>query len=195
MTESLEQLVFEFSKLPGIGRRTAQRLTFHLLKKPREEVAALAQALLNIKDKVRYCNVCFAISDSDPCSICRNPKRDQTTVCVVEDSEDLEAVERTGGYEGVYHVLGGVLSPLDGVGPDDLKVKELLSRLDGVVQEVILALNPTADGDTTSLYLSKLATAKGVKITRLARGISVGGDLEFTDTVTLARALEDRVEM
>jgi len=195
VTESLEQLVFEFSKLPGIGRRTAQRLTFHLLKRPREEVAALAQALLNIKDKVRYCNVCFAISDSDPCSICRNPKRDQTTVCVVEDSEDLEAVERTGGYQGVYHVLGGVLSPLDGVGPDDLKVKKLLSRLDGVVQEVILALNPTADGDTTSLYLSKLATARGVKITRLARGISVGGDLEFTDTVTLARALEDRVEM
>ena len=192
-SEALQQLIEEFSRLPGIGRKSAQRLALHLLKQPREDVVRMARTLVNMKDRIRYCSVCWNITEDDPCAICSSPKRDNSLVCVVEEPNDVIAVERTNDFKGLYHVLGGSLSPLDGIGPEDLKVKELLERMKGNVTEVILALNPNVEGEATTIYLAKLMKPLGVRITRIARGLPMGGDLEFADEATLSRALEGRV--
>ncbi len=192
--ESVEQLAENFSQLPGIGRKTAHRLALYVLKMPREDVLALSNALVNVKDKVRYCSVCANITEADPCAICSNSKRDRASICVVEEPHDVLAIEKTHEYKGLYHVLGGALSPLDGIGPDDLKIKELLQRLSPPgIEEVILALNPNVEGEATTLYLSKLIKPLGVRVTRIARGLPVGSDLEFADEATLSRALEGRI--
>ena len=190
---AVDRLVELLQRLPGVGPKTAQRLTFHLLKQPTPEVHALAEALVELKARVRHCSRCFSVTDEDPCRICGDPARDPGVLCVVEEPNDLLAMERTGEYRGRYHVLLGALSPLDGIGPDELKVRELLQRLDGAaVREVILATNPNVEGDATAIYLSKLLRPLGVRVTRIARGLPVGGDLEYADEVTLARALEGR---
>ncbi len=195
MVDSLEKLVEEFSKFPGIGKKTAQRMAFFVLKQRREESEALAQAILDVKSKVRYCSVCFNITEEDPCSICKDEKRDRSMICVVEEANDVMALEKTNQYKGLYHVLGGVISPLDGIGPDDLKVKELLARLkDTQIKEVIIATNPSTEGEATALYLAKLIKPLEIKVTRIARGLPAGGDLEYADQTTLASALEGRVE-
>jgi recombination protein RecR len=192
--ESIERLAEEFSRLPGIGRKTAHRLALYIVKMQREEVVELAQALVNVKDKVRYCTVCSNITEADPCPICSNTKRDRTVVCVVEEPTDVLALERTNEFNGVYHVLGGALSPLDGVGPEDLRIRELLQRMsDTKIEEIILALNSDVEGEATTLYLSKLLKPLGIKVTRIARGLPVGTDLEFADQATLSRALEGRI--
>lgn len=192
-SEALQQLIEEFSQLPGIGRKSAQRLALHLLKQPREDVVRMARTLVNMKDRIRYCSVCWNITEGDPCAVCVSPKRDGSMICVVEEPNDVIAVERTNDFKGLYHVLGGALSPLDGVGPEDLKVKELLARVTGNTSEVILALNPNVEGEATTIYLTRLLKPLGVKVTRIARGLPVGGDLEFADEATLSRALEGRV--
>lgn len=192
-SESIEQLIEEFAQLPSIGRKTAQRLAMHILKMPREEVAAFAKAMVDVKDKVRYCSTCFNITEADPCSICSGPKRNRKAICVVEEPNDVLAVEKTHEFNGVYHVLGGALSPLDGIGPEDLKVTELLNRLHDDIDEIILALNPNVEGETTTLYLAKLLKPFSIKTTRIARGLPIGSDLEFADEATLTRALEGRV--
>jgi recombination protein RecR len=192
-SDTFEQLIEEFSQLPGIGRKTAQRLAMYILKLPKEEVSKMAQSLLDVKDKIRYCSTCWNFTEENPCRICSNPKRDQTTICIVEEPNDVLALEKTNEYRGVYHVLGGALSPLDGIGPEDLKIKELLSRINSGISEVILALNPNIEGEATTMYLTRLLKPFGIKLTRLARGIPVGGDLEFADEATLSRALEERV--
>ena len=192
--ESVARLVEQFARLPGIGRKTAHRLALFVLKMEREEVVALAKALVNAKDKVRYCSVCSNITEADPCSICSNPKRDRNVLCVVEEPSDVLALEKTNEFKGLYHVLGGALSPLDGIGPEDLRVKELLARFStSNVEEVILAMNPNVEGEATTLYLSKLLKPLGPRITRIARGLPVGSDLEYADEATLSRALEGRV--
>ncbi len=192
-SEALQQLIEEFSRLPGIGRKSAQRLALYLLKQPREDVVRMARTLVNMKDRIRYCSVCWNITEDDPCAICASTKRDSGMICVVEEPNDVMAVEKTNDFKGLYHVLGGALSPLDGVGPDDLKVKELLERITDNVAEVILALNPNIEGEATTIYLTRLLKPLGVKVTRIARGLPVGGDLEFADEATLSRALEGRV--
>lgn len=194
-SEALQQLIEEFAALPGIGRKTAQRLALHILKQSREDVVQMARALVNVKDKIRYCSSCWNITEVDPCPVCSSAKRDRSVVCVVEEPNDVIAVEKTNEFRGLYHVLGGSLSPLDGIGPDDLKVRELLQRMNGEVTEVILALNPNIEGEATTLYLTKLLKPLGVKVTRIARGIPVGGDLEFADEATLTRALEGRIPL
>jgi len=195
MVDSIEKLIEEFSKFPRIGKKTAQRMAFFVLKQRQEESEALAQAILDVKSKVSYCSVCFNITEDDPCAICRDVKKDRSTICVVEEANDVVALERTNQYGGLYHVLGGVLSPLDGVGPEDLKVKELLARLrDKQIKEVIIATNPSAEGEATAIYLSKLIKPLGLRVTRIARGLPAGGDLEYADQTTLANALEGRVE-
>ena len=192
--ESIEQLAEQFAQLPGIGRKTAHRLALYIVKMQREEVVTLARALVNVKDRVKYCTICSNITEADPCPICSNTKRDRTTVCVVEEPTDVLALERTNEFRGLYHVLGGALSPLDGIGPEDLRIKELLHRVsDTGVEEIILALNPNVEGEATTLYLSKLLKPLGMKITRIARGLPVGTDLEFADEATLSRALEGRI--
>jgi recombination protein RecR len=202
----LENLIDEFARLPSIGRKTAQRLALHVLKAPREEAARLAEAILLVKDRVGFCSLCGNYAEQDPCPLCADPRRDHRLVCVVEQPVDVLAIERTASFRGVYHVLRGVLSPLDGTGPEDLRVRELLGRLNGAgaahegtpggeVREVILATNPTVNGEATAMYLQKLLTPLGVKVTRIARGVPVGSDLEYSDVVTLARALEGRKEM
>ncbi len=192
--ESVEQLVEQFAQLPGIGRKTAHRLALYVLKMEREEIVSLAKALVNVKDKVRYCSVCSNITEADPCRICSNTKRDQRLICVVEEPNDVLALEKTNEFKGLYHVLGGALSPLDGVGPDDLRIRELLVRLTGSgVEEIILAMNPNVEGEATTIYLSRLLKPLGVRITRIARGLPVGSDLEYADEATLSRALEGRV--
>jgi recombination protein RecR len=192
--ESIEQLAEQFAQLPGIGRKTAHRLALYVVKMQREEVVSLARALVNVKDRVKYCTICSNITEADPCPICSNTKRDRTTVCVVEEPTDVLALERTNEFRGLYHVLGGALSPLDGIGPEDLRIKELLHRVsDAGVDEIILALNPNVEGEATTLYLSKLLKPLGMKITRIARGLPVGTDLEFADEATLTRALEGRI--
>jgi len=192
--ESLEQLAEHFAQLPGIGRKTAHRLAFYVLKMPQEEVEALANALLTVKEKIQYCSICSNITETDPCPICADAKRDRTLICVVEEPNDVLAIEKTNDFHGLYHVLGGALSPLDGIGPDDLKIKELLHRLsESSVAEIILALNPNVEGEATTLYLSKLLKPFGIKVTRIARGLPVGSDLEFADEATLSRALEGRI--
>ena len=193
-SESVERLIEELAKMPGIGRKTAQRITFYILKETKEEAASLAQAILDVKDKVKYCSICFNITESDPCWICLDGKRDKTSICVVEEANDVLALEKTAEYKGLYHVLGGALSPLDGIGPDNLRIKELLTRLKDDVKEVILATNPNVEGEATAIYLSKLIKPLGVKVTRIARGLPVGGDLEYADQVTLTKAMEGRTE-
>ena len=192
--ESIEDLAEQFSRLPGIGRKTAHRLALYVLKIPREEVVSLAKALVNVKDKVRYCSQCSNITEVDPCPVCSNQKRERDTICVVEEPNDLLAIERTNDYHGLYHVLGGALSPLDGIGPEELKIKELLQRVsENHITEIILALNPNVEGEATTLYLSKLLKPLGIRLTRIARGLPVGSDLEFADEATLSRALEGRI--
>lgn len=193
LSGTVETAITELSKLPGIGRKTAQRLVFYMMKIPRREVDDLAAALIALKEKVRTCSLCFNLTDSDPCLICANAGRERSLICVVEEANDVLALEKTGEFRGLYHVLGGVLSPLDGVGPDDLRIRDLMLRLQSGVNEVILATNPNTEGEATAIYLSNLIKPLGVKITRIARGLPVGGDLEFTDEVTLSRALSGRV--
>jgi recombination protein RecR len=193
LSNSMQRAVEELSKLPGIGKKSAQRLVFYLLKLPREEIVALAKSLVDVKDKASYCSICFNITEKNPCSICRNDHRDRSIICVVEEANDVMAFEKTGEYKGLYHVLGGALSPLDGIGPDDLKIKELLARIKDEVKEIILANNPNVEGEATALYLSKLITPLGLKLTRIARGIPVGTDIEYADEITLTRALEGRM--
>lgn len=200
----LENLIDELAHLPSIGRKTAQRLALHILKSPREEAARLAEAILLVKDRVGFCTLCGNYAEQDPCPLCSDPRRDHGLLCVVEQPVDVLAIENTASYRGVYHVLRGVLSPLDGTGPDDLRVRELLGRLNGAVaegagggavREVILATNPTVNGEATAMYLQKLLAPLGIRTTRIARGVPVGSDLEYSDIVTLARALEGRKEM
>lgn len=193
-SQLLEKAVSEFSKLPGIGRKTALRLVLHLLRQETEEVDQLAEALSVMKHEVRYCDVCHNISDSETCPICGDPRRDHSTVCVVENVQDVMAIENTQQYRGVYHVLGGVISPMDGIGPADLEIDSLVSRVAaGDVKEVIFALSPTMEGDTTNFYIfRKLAPYADVKITMIARGVSVGNELEYTDEVTLGRSILNR---
>jgi recombination protein RecR len=192
--ESIEQLAEQFAQLPGIGRKTAQRLALYVLKMSRDEVVTMAKALVNVKDKVRYCTICSNITETDPCAICSNTKRERSFICVVEEPHDVLAIEKTNEFKGLYHVLGGALSPLDGIGPDELKIKELLQRIStSTIEEIILALNPNVEGETTTLYLSRLLKPLGIKVTRIARGLPVGSDLEFADEATLSRAFEGRV--
>ena len=194
--EPVARLIDAFQRLPGIGPKTAQRLTFFLLKRPPDEVRELGDALLAMKQKITYCRLCFNVTDEDPCRICSDPRRDPRVICVVEEPNDLLAMERTGEYRGTYHVLLGALSPLDGIGPDDLKIRELLARLEGrETAEIILATNPNVEGEATALYLAKLLRPLAVRITRIARGLPVGGDLEYADQVTLSKALEGRREI
>jgi recombination protein RecR len=193
-SNAVEAAIEVLTKLPGIGRKSAQRLVFFLLKVPRSEVEALAAALVALKEKVRHCSRCFNITETDPCPICANPQRDGQTICVVEEANDVLALEKTGEYRGLYHVLGGALSPLDGIGPENLKVRELMLRLQSGVAEVILATNPTAEGEATAIYLANLTRPLGLRLSRIARGIPVGGDLEYADEITLTRALEGRVQ-
>jgi len=190
------RLIEEFHKLPGVGPKSAQRLTYYLLRAPQEEAKALAQAILEVKEKITFCSICQNVTDRDPCLICANSKRDPSLICVVEEPLDILALERTRSYNGLYHVLHGVISPMDGVGPEHLKVEELLERLKGSsVQEVILATNPNLEGEATAMYLGRLLRPLGVRVTRLARGLPSGADLEYADDLTLTRALEGRQEM
>jgi recombination protein RecR len=194
-SSSVERLVTEFGKLPGIGRKTAQRLTFYLMKMDRDRAKDLADAIVAMKEQVRYCSVCFNMTDQDPCPICSDPKRERAIICVVEEPSDVLALERTGAFSGLYHVLGGALSPLDGIGPDDLRIRELLHRIRDGVQEVILASNPSVEGEATALYLVKLIKPLCSKVSQMARGLPMGGDLEWADALTLTRALEGRREL
>ena len=194
--EPVARLIEALQRLPGVGPKTAQRMTFFLLKRPVEEVRELAESLVAVKERIVYCGTCFNVTDQDPCRICADPARDPRVLCVVEEPNDLLAMERTGEFRGRYHVLLGALSPLDGIGPDDLKVRELLLRLEqGETGEVILATNPNVEGEATALYLAKLLRPLGVRVTRIARGLPVGGDLEYADQVTLSKALEGRREI
>jgi recombination protein RecR len=194
--EPVARLIEQLAHLPGIGPKTAQRLTFYLLRAPDQVALELAEAIQQMKQSVTFCSVCVNISDSDLCAICRNESRDRSLICVVEEPLDILALERTRGYKGLYHVLHGALSPVEGIGPDDLKISELLKRIQtGQVGEVILATNPNVEGETTAIYLTRLLRPLGVRVTQVARGLPVGGDLEYADEVTLARALEGRREM
>jgi recombination protein RecR len=192
--EPVARLIEEFNKLPGIGPKTAQRLTFHLLRMPAEEARGLAEAIVEVKERIGFCSTCFNITESDPCWVCRGA-RDRSMICVVEEPLDVLALERTGHYKGLYHVLHGAISPMEGIGPEELRIRELLGRLGEGVQEVILATNPNLEGEATAMYLTKLLTPLGPLVTRLARGLPVGGDLEYADEVTLTRALEGRREL
>ena len=192
---SIEKLIESFEKLPSIGHKTAARLDFYILNSSEEETNEFINSIKNAKANLKYCSKCYNISDTDPCIICSNPKRDENTICVVEDVRDIIAIERTHEYKGVYHVLHGSISPMNGIGPDDIKIKELLSRITPEVKEVILATNPRVEGEATAMYISKLLKPLGVKITRIAHGIPIGGDLEYTDEITLSKALEGRREL
>ena len=192
----LELLVEELTKLPSIGQKSAQRLAMHLLRVPKEDALRLAEAIRAVKERVGFCSQCGNFSESDPCLICTDPARDGSVICVVEQPVDVLAIERTGQYRGRYHVLGGALSPLEGTHPEDLRIPQLLNRLkDGTVREIILATNPNVAGEATALYLSRLLGPLGVRVTRIARGVPMGSDLEYSDMVTLARALEGRREV
>jgi len=192
----IQDLIDELARLPGIGPKSAQRLAFHLVKAPAQDAHRLAEAIIGAKERVRFCRECFGVSEGELCRICRDPGRDATVICVVEESKDQAAVEKAGVIKGRYHVLGGAISPLDGIGPDDLRVQELLDRVgrDGV-KEVILATNPNLEGNATAMYVAGLLKPLGVRVTRLASGLPVGGDLEYADEVTLGNALEGRREM
>jgi recombination protein RecR len=194
--EPLARLIEELSKMPTVGPKTAQRLAFYILRMAPEDAARLSQAILDAKARIHYCSICYHITDVDPCSICANQARNRTMICVVEDPRDVLAMERTREYRGLYHVLHGAISPLDGVGPDDLKIAELLPRVQtGEVTEVIVATNPRVEGEATAIYMAKILKPLGLKVTRIAHGLPVGGDLEYADEVTLAKALEGRREM
>jgi recombination protein RecR len=192
---ALERMIAELSKLPGVGTKTAQRLAFHLLRAPREDVFALSDAIRELRDRLRFCSVCFNIAEGELCPVCSDPRRDRTAVCVVEEPANLTSIERTHSFHGVYHVLGGALSPLKDVGPDDLHIRELVERTrkEGF-REVVLATNPDVEGEATAVYLSRLLKPLGVAVTRLAQGLPAGADLEFTDDLTLTRAFEGRRE-
>ena len=217
-SQTVDALVDQLAKLPTIGRKTAARLAAFILKMPREEVVELARALVDAKDRVKECSVCFNVTDNDPCPVCESDRRDRSIVCVVEEPSDVLALERTGDFRGLYHVLGGVISPLDGIGPDELHIRELVARVVGSqvnheptqdeamsetirsdnhvpIREVILAMNPNVEGDTTSYYVGQILAPFGVSVTRIARGLPIGGDLEFADEATLSRALEGRSGM
>lgn len=193
---SIEKLIESFEKLPSIGHKTAVRLAFHMLDLSQEDTNEFINSIINAKTKLRYCSNCFNISDTDPCPICNSPKRDNSIICVVEDVRDIMAMERTHEYKGVYHVLHGTISPLNGIGPDEIKIKELLNRIrENEIKEVIIATNPRVEGEATSIYISKLLKAFNIKVTRIAHGIPVGGDLEYTDEITLMKAMEGRREI
>jgi len=192
----VQDLIDALRRLPGIGSKSAQRLAFHLLKAPAEEAHGLADAIIAAKQKVAICKTCFNVSEGEQCNFCRDPKRDATLICVVEEPGDIIAVERTQEFRGLYHVLGGHISPMDGIGPDDLRIRELLQRVGtGEVKEVIICTNPTVEGEATALYLAKLIKPLGVRVTRIAHGIPMGGDVEYADVVTLGRALDGRRDM
>ena len=193
---SIEKLIESFEKLPSIGHKTAARLAFHILNQPNEQTKEFIEAIINAKKNLKYCSKCYNISDTDPCNICSNTKRDEKMICVVEDVRDIIAMERTHEYKGVYHVLHGSISPMNGIGPEEIKIKELLNRLhENKINEVILATNPRVEGEATAMYIAKLIKPFGVKVTRIAHGIPVGGDLEYTDEVTLIKAMEGRHEI
>ena len=195
-SDPLAKLVEQFQRLPGIGAKSAQRLAYHILKTPREEVDRLGDAMRDVKERVTYCSVCSNITDTDPCFFCTNPSRDAKLICVVEEPENVNGVERTRQFNGLYHVLMGALSPLHGVGPDDLKIKGLLDRVGaGGVEEIILATSPTVEGEATALYLARLLKPLGIRVTRIAMGIPVGSDLEYADEVTMSRAMEGRRDL
>ncbi len=192
----IDDLATEFSKLPGIGRKTAVRLTYHLLKQPPEQSQRLATVLAGLAERVRRCSLCLNLTEEDPCSICRDTRRDQSSICVVEEASDIGAIERSAEFNGLYHVLGGRLSPLDGVGPQDLSVRKLVDRVaEGVVREVIIATNPSLEGEATALYVQRQLASSGASVSRIARGLPVGGDLEYADGETIAQALSARREM
>lgn len=193
---TIEKLIENFEKLPSIGHKTATRLAFHMLNLKEEDTNEFINSIIEAKKNLKYCSKCFNITDTDPCPICSSPKRDQSTICVVEDVKDVVAMEKTHEFKGVYHVLHGSISPMNGIGPEDIKIKELLERLKDVdVKEIIIATNPRVEGEATAIYLSKLIKPIGIKVTRIAHGIPVGGDLEYTDEVTLSKALEGRREI
>jgi recombination protein RecR len=196
LPESLQQLIDQFKRLPGIGGKSAQRLAFHILRTPREDAERLCEAIRQVKDRVTYCTVCNNITDIDPCGVCADETRDRRSICVVEEPQNVNVIEKTGGHRGTYHVLMGAISPLSGVGPDDLKIKGLLARLaEGGVDEIIVATNPTVEGEATAIYLARLLKPLGVRVTRIAMGIPVGSDLEYADDLTMTRALEGRREL
>lgn len=191
----INRLIEQFSRLPGIGAKSAQRLAFHIIHMPKEQVVQLTAAIQEARENVQYCKECCTLTDREICPICENPKRNHQQIMVVENTRDLAAYEKTGKFEGVYHVLHGAISPMLGIGPDDIKLKELMHRLQGDVDEVIIATNSSLEGETTAMYISKLIKPTGIKVTRIASGVPVGGDLEYIDEVTLLRALEGRVEL
>jgi len=199
ISDSLDSLIEELSSLPSIGRKTARRLALYLIKQPREKVEKLAKSLLDVKDKIKFCKICCNITEDEVCNICLSPKRRKNIICVVEDPQDVYAIEKTNEFDGVYHVLHGRISPLDGIGPDDIKLQELINRLDDSkyekIDEIILALNPTVEGETTILYIQRLIKPLNIKVSRIARGIPIGSELEFADEVTLAKAIENRVTL
>lgn len=189
----VQELIDEFGRLPGVGPKSAQRITFHILQTPSFDVSRLAEILAQVRERVRFCDICGNVSEQDRCTICRDARRNQTVICVVEDAKDVAAIERTREFRGLYHVLGGSISPIANRGPDDLRITELMGRLaDGTVQEVIIATNPNLEGEATATYLSRLLTSMEIQVTRLASGLPVGGDLEYADEVTLGRAFEGR---
>lgn len=194
-SNQISKLIEELSVLPGIGAKTAQRLAFHIIHMPKEQVQSLASAILDAKENIRYCKECYTLTDEEICPICRDTARNHKVIMVVENSRDLAAYEKTGKFEGVYHVLHGAISPMLGIGPNDIRLKELILRLQGEVDEVIIATNSSLEGETTAMYISKLIKPTGIKVTRIASGVPVGGDLEYIDEVTLLRALEGRTEL
>ena len=193
---SIEKLIESFEKLPSIGHKTAARLAFHVLEQTNEQTEEFINSIINAKKNLKYCSKCYNISDTDPCPICANDKRDSTKICVVEDVRDIIAMEKTHEYKGKYHVLHGAISPMNGIGPDDIRIKELITRLHTEkIEEIILATNPRVEGEATAMYISKLVKPLGIKVTRIAHGIPVGGDLEYADEITLIKAMEGRVEL
>ncbi|WP_041710682.1 recombination mediator RecR [Clostridium pasteurianum] len=192
---AIEKLIEEFAKLPGIGHKTAQRLTLYVLNLPKEEVDEFSKALVKARGTIKYCSICGNFTDTDPCAICSNPSRDKKIICVVEEPKDIMAIEKVREYNGVYHVLHGVISPMSGKGPDSIKLKELVSRMKDEIKEVIVATNPNVDGEATAMYISKLLKPLSIKVTRIAHGIPMGGDLEYADEITLSKALEGRKEI
>lgn len=194
-SKQISKLIEELSGLPGIGSKSAQRLAFHILNMPLDRVEGLSHSIIEAKKNVRYCSQCYTLTDAEICPICNNPKRDNKTIMVLENTRDLVAYEKTGKFEGVYHVLHGAISPMLGIGPNDIKLKELMQRLQGDVDEVIIATNSSLEGETTAMYISKLIKPTGIKVSRIASGVPVGGDLEYIDEVTLLRALEGRIEI
>ncbi len=191
----INKLIDELAALPGIGTKSAQRLAFHMINMPKEKVERLAKSIVEAKENVRYCKECYTLTDQELCPVCSNEKRDHSTIMVVENTRDLAAYEKTGKYMGVYHVLHGAISPMLGIGPNDIRLKELMTRLEGDVEEVIIATNSSLEGETTAMYIGKLIKPSGIKVTRIASGVPVGGDLEYIDEVTLLRALEGRIEL